>query len=49
MNIQTFLLLAVILVAIYFAIKHVRKSKGCDCGVGIDNSNCSGCSGCNHE
>ncbi|WP_164845541.1 hypothetical protein [Anaerosphaera multitolerans] len=48
MNIQTALILILLLVVIYFAVRHVRKTKGCDCGCGIDDSHCGGCSGCHH-
>lgn len=47
MNIQTIIVLAIVLVAVYFAIKHVKKTKGCDCSVGADCSSCHG--SCHHE
>lgn len=40
MNLPTIIILLIIVVALYFAFKHTKKSKGCDCGV-----DCSGCPG----
>lgn len=34
MTVSTMVVLLILLVIIGFAIKHVKKTKGCDCGCG---------------
>ena len=49
MNIQTAVILAIVAVAGFLALRVRRKRGGCKCGAGKDCCNCPGCGTCSDK